>query len=61
MSNKCPECNKAFTKASFEMPDFVKCKCGFGISAKRMTEIVSDILNQRSERTIDNQEALNNL
>ena len=52
-ANKCPDCGKDWLvgwNACFEN-GMIICKCGFKISQKRMTEVVSDqvsheIMNQ---------------
>lgn len=47
-NNKCPKCNKDWLRMGNAIfaEHFITCKCGFKISEKRMTEIVSDKVNQ---------------
>lgn len=46
--NRCPNCNKdwsALWGATFEK-GMIVCKCGFKISEKRMSEIVTDKIDK---------------
>lgn len=52
-NNKCPKCNKEFSLENCRDKS-IKCPCGFSISEKRFSKIVSGMTSKKIEKELKN-------